>query len=448
MSYPNYRLPLQGIRVIDMTVVWAGPFTTVLLSDMGAELIRVESLEFPDYNTRGQAIVPDATQGSGGSYPDNVAGDRPWNRNSNFNTTGRNKKSVTMDITRPEGKAAFLRLVQACDMFIENNSAGVIDKLGITWDVLSQVNPRLIMISMSGFGHSGPYKGYRAFGANMEAIVGHTLLRGYPDRDATDTSPVFLADAAGGSVGAFAMLAALRHRNRTGKGQYIDMSQAENIGHFLSQAVMDYSMNGRVQGTLGNRDPAWAPQGVYRCAGADDWLAISVRDDAEFAALCQQMGQPQLATQERFAGNLQRLRNHDTLDELIGAWTADKERNVLFRQLQGAGVPAGPVYPASGVFGDEHLRARDMWQHVTLPDAGTHWYLKPTAGHMSRTPLAIWEPAPNMGADNEYVYKQVMGFTDAEYQAMVDAGHIGTEYTVARKAREAREAAAVRGGGG
>lgn len=436
MSYPDYRLPLQGVRVIDMTVVWAGPFSTVLLSDMGAEIIRVESLEHPDYNTRGPAIVRSAAQGGPGGYPDDIPGERPWNRCAAFTSTGRNKKSVTMDLTRPEGREAFFRLAKASDIFIENNSAGVVERLGISWEVLSKVNPRLVMISMSGFGRSGPYRDYRAFGANMEAIVGHTLLRGYPDRDPTDTTPVFFADAAGGSVGAFAVLAALRYRNRTGKGQYIDMAQAENVGHFLSAAMMDYAMNARVQGTLGNRHPAWAPQGVYRCAGQDNWLALTVRTDAEFAALCAQLGQPELASDPRFAGALERHRHHDDLDALISAWTADKDRDALFRQLQDAGVPAAPVYTIGQVFRDPHLQERGMWQQVTLPEAGTHWYLRSTVGHMSRTPLWIWEPAPNLGADNEYVYKQVMGYTDEEYQRMIDLGHVGDTYTVVRKARE------------
>ncbi len=436
------RLPLKGIRVIDLTVVWAGPFSTVLLSDMGAEVIRVESLAHPDLNTRGQPILEGTRAATGGGYPDGEPGPRPWNRNSNFNTTGRNKKSVTMDVTKPEGHAAFLRLVQNCDVFIENNSPEVIDRLNITWDVLSQANPRLVMISMPGFGRTGPYSKFRAFGANMEAIVGHTTLRGYTDSDATGVTNVFLADAGGGAVGVFAILAALRYRQRTGKGQYIDMSQAENIGHFYSQAMMDYSMNGRVQGPMGNRHPSRAPQGVYRCAGDDTWLALSCGDDAEFAALCGVMGQPSLAAEPRFADSFTRYANQDALDPIITAWSAQQDQHAAFHALQAAGVPAGPVLTTAGVFNDPHLKARDMWQQVTLPEAGTHWYLKPTIGHMSRTPLKIWAPAPNMGADNEYVYQQVMGYTDAEYDAMVQAGHIGDTYDVVRE-HEARKAKAA-----
>lgn len=443
------RLPLAGIRVIDMTVVWAGPFTTVLLSDMGAEVIRVESLARPDLNTRGQPILEGTRGATGGGYPGNYPGPRPWNRNTNFNSTGRNKKSVTMDITKPEGHAAFLRLVANCDMLVENNVPDVIDRLNITWDVLSKANPGLIMISMAGFGHTGPYKRFRAFGANMEAIVGHTLLRGYTDRDVSDVTNVFLADAGGGAVGAFAVLSALRHRMRTGQGQYIDMSQAENIGHFMSQAMMDYSMNGRVQTTMGNRHPERAPQGVYRCDGPDDWLALSCGSPAEFQGLCDAIGQSGLTADPRFATLDARLQpdNQDVLDDLIEAWTKARTKYDAFHTLQAAGVPAGPVLAIPDVFKDPHLWDRQMWQQVFVREAGLHWYLRPIARHMSKTPLEIWAPAPCMGDDNEYVYKQVMGYTDAEYQAMVDAGHIGDTYDIVREHEAKKRAQATEAGG-
>lgn len=439
------RLPLEGIKVIDMTVVWAGPFSTVLLSDMGAEVIRVESLARPDPNTRGQAILESNRGATGGGYPGSFPGPTPWNRNSNFNSTGRNKKSVTMDIMTPEGHAAFLRLVQNCDVFIENNVPDVIERLNITWDVLGKVNPKLVMISMPGFGRTGPYKKFRAFGANMEAIVGHTLLRGYPDRDVSDVTNVFLADAGGGAVGAFAVLTALRHRHKSGEGQYIDMSQAENIGHFFSQAMMDYSMNGRVQETMGNRHPARAPQGVYRCAGPDDWVAISCGYDSEFQGLCGVMGQADLLADERFAGGLARHQHQDELDAIIQEWTQERPKYQVFHELQAAGVPAGPVLSIADVFKDEHLWDRGMWQQVHLKDVGVHWYLRPTIRHMSGTPLDIRQGAPNMGDDNEYVYKQVMGYTDAEYEAMVQAGQIGDTYHMVTEYRRKKAEQAAQG---
>lgn len=419
------RLPLEGIRVIDLTIVWAGPFATALLADMGAEVYRIESTQRFDANTR--AHVPDferTKRHSGGVHPDA----RPYDVSPNSNTTGRSKYGVTMDLTRPEGREVLLRLVERCDVFVENNARDVIEKLDIGYEALSARNPRLVYCSLAAFGCSGPYAHFRAYGASMEAMVGHTQLRGYPDVDPVHTTSVFIADSTGGAAATFAILAALYHRQRTGRGQFIDMSQAENMTHSLSQAFMDYSMNRRVRSTLGNRDAARAPQGVYRCAGEDNWLALSCRTDAEFASLCAAMSRPELARDPRFAQGHERWRHQDELDALISSWTADKDHVALFHLLQSAGVDAAPVYTVAEVFDDPHLRARDDWQRVTHPMAGTHAYFKPVIGHMSKTPLAIRKHAPTVGEDNEYVYKQVLGYSDEEYERFVAEGHAGTSF--------------------
>lgn len=424
------KLPLSGLRVLDMTVVWAGPFATVLLGDMGAELIRVESLQHPDTNTRGQPIVPPAArQGSGGYYyPDKDPGDRPWNRNAVFNAAARNKKSVTLDLMRPEGREVFFRLVRQSDVFIENNAADVVENLGITYDVLSKVNPALIMISLPAFGQTGPYKHFKAYAVNMEGVIGHTLLRTYPDSGPTETTATFVADAAAGASAAFAILAALRYRMRTGEGQCIEMSQAENVTHYLSQAVMDYSMNRRLQNSFGNRHPSRAPQGVYPCSGEDSWVAISCGTDAEFEALSKVIGLP---LDPRFMTFQGRQAHHDELDLLISAWTADKDHYDIFHLLQQAGVPAGPVLHTSELFTDPHLNARGFWEQVTHPEAGTHLYPGPII-EMTKTPLHIREPAPTLGQHNELIYKQLLGYSEDEYQQFVDTDMIGNTYMVAR----------------
>jgi crotonobetainyl-CoA:carnitine CoA-transferase CaiB-like acyl-CoA transferase len=420
------RRPLEGIRVIDMCVVWAGPFATALLGDLGAEVIRVESLDYWDTNTRLAGPTPDALRANG-AEPDPEA--MPWDTSANFNSVGRNKRSVTIDLMRSEGKDAFHRLIARSDMFVENNSPETVKRLGLTYDILSRHNPTLIMASMAAFGSTGPYSQFRAFGANMEAVVGHTLLRGYPDTDASQNTNVFFADACGGATCAFALMAALRHRQRSGRGQFIDMSQAENVAHALSQAMMDYSMNGRVQGSLGNRDPARAPQGVYRCAGEDKWIAISCGADAEFNGLCAALGRPGLATDQRFADALSRHRHQDELDAIISAATRDRDHYELFHALQAAGVPASPVLSFAAVAEDPHLQQRQIWQQVRHPATGTHAYLKSPISHMSKTPLSIWKPASRLGEDNEYVYKKIMGYSDAEYEWFVGNGHAGTRYT-------------------
>jgi benzylsuccinate CoA-transferase BbsF subunit len=417
-------LPLEGIRVIDMTVVWAGPFGGALLGDLGAEVIKIDTIQRLDQNSRGQGVSVEQLRANGGNPSPDA---RPYNLSANFNSVGRNKKSVTMDLTRPEGKEVFYRLAKNSDMFIENNAPDVVQKLGISYDILCRHNPALIMISLPAFGATGPYRHFRAYGANMEAAVGHTLLRLYPDTDATNATGVFLADAAGGATAAFALMAALFHRRKTGKGQFIDLSQAENVMHTLSQAVMDYSMNKRVQGTLGNRHPSRAPQGVYRCAGDDSWIAVSCGNDEEFRGLCSVIGRDDLPADARFADSRARHSHQDELDEAIEAWTLDKQHYEVFHALQTAGVPASPVLTSAEVFADPHLKARDDWQQVRHPEAGTYWHLKSPIHHMSKTPLPIRKHASLLGEDNEYVYKQVCGYTDEEYKWFVDNKHAGME---------------------
>jgi crotonobetainyl-CoA:carnitine CoA-transferase CaiB-like acyl-CoA transferase len=420
-------LPLEGIRVIDMTVVWAGPFGGALLGDLGAEVIKIDSTQRLDPNSRGQNITMEQLKANGGTPAPDA---KSWNLSANFNSVGRNKKSVTIDLLRPEGREVFYRLAKNSDVFIENNAPEVVRRLGISYDVLQQHNPGLVMASLPAFGSYGPYSHFRAYGANMEAVVGHTLLRLYPDTDATNATGVFLADAAGGATGAFAIMAALYHRRKTGRGQFIDLSQSENVMHTLIQAVMDYSMNRRVQGSTGNRHPYRAPQGVYGCAGDDAWVAVSVADDAQFQGLCEAIGSPELAHDPRFAGVAGRQANHDELDKIIEAWTVGKTHYEAFHALQARGVPASPVLTAAEVFADPHLRERDDWQQVTHPEAGTYWHYRSPIQHMSKTPLHIRKHAALLGEDNEYVYKEVCGYSDEEYRWFVENGHAGMDVVV------------------
>ncbi|MBI4496411.1 MAG: CoA transferase [Chloroflexi bacterium] len=424
------RLPLEGIRIIDLTIVWAGPYASLLLGDMGAELIRVESLQHPDINTRGQVRVPPAALATAGSqFPDRTPGPRPFERTATFNYTGRHKLSVTMDITRPKGREMFLRLVRQSDALLENNAAGTLEKLGVTWEMMLEANPRFIIITMPGYGNSGPYTFYKGYGANVEAVVGHTWLRGYADMDPTTTTPVYHADAAAGATAAFALLAALNYRTRTGKGQVVDISQAENTINQLPQPWMDYAMNRRVQGTLGNRHPGRAPQGVYPCAGEDSWVAISVGSDAEWAALCGAMGRPDLAGEARFADVVGRIRHHDAIDPHIAAWTEEHTHYEVMHTLQAVGVPAGPVLQQPEVFQDPHLRARGFFETVSVPHLGTHDYPGPSF-KLSKTAAHIRRPAPRLGEHNAYVYREILGVTEDEYAELVRERHIGDTYDV------------------
>jgi len=429
------KLPLEGIRVVDITVIYAGPFATMNLADWGAEVIRVESIKHFQVLTRGgiarppQEIVSNPTRTGGiATYCNRDVSFRPWNRWALFNAHARNKLSCTMDMTQPKGKEIFKNLIKESDVFLESNAPHAMEHLGLTYDVLKEVNPKLIMISMPGFGGYGPYKYYRSLGAHQDSFMGHASLRGYPDSDASTTSTLYHADEAAGATAALAVLFALHYRNRTGKGQFIDMAQAEATMPHLGEAIMDYTMNQNVQTSMGNRLPGAAPCGCYRCRGEDRWINITVYTDAEWEGLCRVMGNPPWTKEERFSDSLNRDKNQDEMDKLIEEWTIQQDHYDLMFMLQKEGVPAGPViFEDDAYHRDTHLKERGFFEELTHEEMGTHSY--PGLGfRMSRTPNKLRLPPVRLGEHNEYVYKQVLQVSDEEYAQLEKEGHIGMDY--------------------
>ncbi|MEE9278667.1 MAG: CoA transferase, partial [Myxococcota bacterium] len=243
--------PLEGVRVIDLCVVWAGPFATMLLGDLGAEVIKPENQFVWQPMTRGGSARPDKgmlqyTNAWGGGYPRNEPGARPWNYSPTFVSLYRNKKSFTVDLRQPEGLDVLARLVALSDVVYENNATGTLEKLGISYDWLREANPSIIFVQVPAYGSSGAYADARALGVHLEGVMGHTLLRGYEDADPSTNSAIFSGDYLAGTQGALAVMAALRHRDRSGEGQRIEIAQAENAAGMFTQAIMDYSLNGRV----------------------------------------------------------------------------------------------------------------------------------------------------------------------------------------------------------
>ena len=432
-------LPLEGIRVLDMTVVWAGPYCTSFLADLGAEVIRVESLATFAPLTRGVRAHPTEDQLHNlqlfmGGYPDREPGDRPWNRSPIFNAHARNKLSMTVDLSQPRGIEIFKDLVRTSDVFVENNVADRMDRLGIEYDTLKELKEDIIMLRMPAYGTTGPYRDFRALGVHIEGVIGHTLLRGYADMDPSATTPVYMADAAGGSHGAFAVLAALHYRRRTGNGQYIELAQAEGAVPMMGQFFMDYSMNGRGSTTTGNSH-ATAVQGCYRCRGDgrgdgrgdDRWVCITIRSDEEWRSFIQVLGDPGWARDPRFSHGPGRWQFHDELDGHISRWTEQRDSYQVMHILQEAGVAAGPVMDQRDAYGDPHLIQRGMFQGASQEDTGVHLY--PRAPYsMSLTPLNIRRGPVRLGEDNEYVYKTVLGYSDAEYGKLETDGHISMDY--------------------
>jgi crotonobetainyl-CoA:carnitine CoA-transferase CaiB-like acyl-CoA transferase len=362
-----------------------------------------------------------------GGAPGRVPGARPWNRFPIFNSHASNKLSMTVDLLQPRGMDVFRRLVQISDVFVENNVTATMDRLGISYDMLKEQKQDIIVLRMPAYGLNGPYQAYRALGVHIEGVIGHSLLRGYTDMDPSANTGVYMADAAAGAQGAFAALAALHYRRRTGLGQLIELSQAENAIPYLGQAFMDYSMNGRSAGTTGNRH-AHAVQGCYPCRGDDRWVCITIFDDADWQAFCGVLGDPEWSRDERFTDPLDRFRHHDEIDQHIGRWTSGLDHYRVMRLLQAAGVAAGPVMDQRDAYGDPHLNERGMFHEVHQEDTGAHLYPGPPY-KLSGTSMGIRRGPVRLGEDNEYVYKTLLKTTDAEYAELEEAGHIGMDYS-------------------
>lgn len=334
---------------------------------------------------------------------------------------------MTGYLPSPECLDIFLRLVNVSDVVLENNVPQTMDKLGVSYEVLKHARPDIILVRVPGFGLSGPYANHRAFGSQMEALTGLTGIRGHPDLPPPTRGITYLADAAGGLAGAYATLAALCQRKRTGRGQMVEAATTEVLFHYIGEAVMDYTMTRRVQGPLGNRHPSLAPHGCYPCKGDDSWMVIAVGSDEEWGRLCQAMGEPEWASDEVFSTVLGRYHNQDRLDRCIGQWTRKHDHIELMHRLQAHGVAAGAVLDQQELFSDPHMQHRGFFEELTQPETGTHQY-PGMMWKMARTPNRIRRPAPMLGEHNEWVHRELLGIAQDEYRRLEDAGHIGMDY--------------------
>ncbi len=422
--------PLHNVRVLDLCPMFAGNFATQILSDLGAEVIKIESTQHWQFGPRGQTARPtkQMTQSAGGKwgYFQKLPGKRPWERYAGFHTHSRNKLSVTVDLRRPEGVSIFKSLVKVADIFVDSNNAATVEKLGIDYPVLEAVNPSIIMVRMPGYGLSGPYRGNSAMAQTLEAFCGHTMIRGYRGMPPTGASSSVSSDAAAGAGGALAAIMALHFRRRTGLGQLVEMAQVENFMPLLGPAFMDFIFNGRIQEPMGNRHSSSAPCECYPCAGEDQWVAITVHNDAEWLGLRRALGDPEWAQDPGFGTVIERHRRQDEIDGHLASWTKTREKYDVMALLQTEGVPCGPVIEDGQALDDPHLQARRHFQEITHPETGP--YLLPgIPWRMSEIELRVRSPAPLLGQHNGYVYKELLGYSDAECARLEAEGHIGTE---------------------
>ncbi len=400
-------MPLKNLRVVDVSHFMAGPTAAVMLADMGAEVIKIESIRRID-GWRGTS---------------RIESDRPWETSPPFNGVNRNKYGITLDLIHPKGVAVFKTLVKSSDIVIENFTPRVMSNFGLDYPVLKEINPAIIMLSLSGYGNSGPWKDYTAFAYPIEEMAGFPRITGY-----ADGPPLLMgqggAAGPGGLIGGFAVLAALQYRHRAGLSQHIDLSLCEALTCMAGEVIMDYTMNGRVQGRRGNRHPFMAPHGCYQCQGDDKWVTIAVASDEEWQNFRRAMGDPPWANNQKFSTGSGRWSSQDELDELIGKWTINLGQNEVTRILQDAGVAAGPVLDAEGLQDDPHLNARGFYEEVTREEVGTH--LHPGSPiKLSKTPARIRMPAPCLGEHNEYILSEVAGLSEKEIQELEEEQVIG-----------------------
>jgi crotonobetainyl-CoA:carnitine CoA-transferase CaiB-like acyl-CoA transferase len=434
-------LPLEGVRVLDLTGVWAGSFSTAILGDLGAEVLKAENQYVWQPLTRGSRAHPTPEEVKNYpttiSFPNNDPGARSWNYCSLFVGMFRNKRSFTVDIRRPEGLEILGRVVARCDAVIENSTVGTMEKLGITYDWLREQREDIIFVRASGYGLTGEYSQARTLGLHLESVMGHSMLRGYEGAD--PTIGVFAADYVSGTQMALSVLFALWHRNNTGQGQFVELAQSENAAAMFAQSYVDYALTGNVQRAIGNQSlyasDGVAPCGVYACLpdpdggdGSDRWIAITVSTDEEWEALRALMGNPAWAASPELATGAGRAANQDLLDRNLAEWTGQFDDEALFHRLQEAGIPAAPVLASWRVLADPHVQAHGLYQPCEIEDdIGLYSYPAPlyrlpaSEGGIRRPPVAL-------GQDNDYVYREVLGITGDEYDRLVAEGHIATEY--------------------
>ncbi len=429
-------LPLEGVRIVELSIAWAGPLVGRFCADLGADVVRVEHRA-----SRGTSLTPGgspmrAPEGwrwgelpapafRGGIFPDADPGERPWNRNGPFNKFQRNKRSLCLDLKDEAGREVFRRLLAEADVLLDNYRPRALDRLGFDFEAVTAINPRIVRLSMSGYGSTGPYRDRGSWGPILEAHSGLAATTGYEGGGPMKQGAAF-PDGIGGLTGTFALLDALRERDRTGEAVYVNLSQLESYLSLGGEMLIAASAAGEPPPARGNRSAAFAPQGVYPCRGDDAWVAITVQSDQAWEALAALIGGSLAGSALGDAG--ERQRRHDAIDAEIAAWTRSRDAHDVANLLQEAGIAAGPVLSNLEMVADPHLRARNMIVPIDHPDAGRREF-PGFPIRFSETPVERFAGAPTLGQHNEAVLCDLLGYSGEEYAALLAAGVIADSPT-------------------
>ena len=410
--------PLHGLRVLEMGQLIAIPSAMKMLADMGAQVIRMESIHRLE-SYRNASLYENNSEGAF------------WNRGANFYEQNRNKLGLTLDLSKPEGLSILKELIKVTDIFAENFTPRVMKSFGIEYEDLVKIKPDLIMVSSTGYGFDGPWANFGATGPATESASGMAIMTGYHnDMPIMPEIPYIDYTAAEHTV--FAIMSALIHRMSTGEGQFIDISQTETASATVPEALLDFIVNGRVEPRHGNDDPVMAPHGCFHCKGQDKWITIAVQNDHEWKTLCEILNiEEAQAKSKDYSSTLDRWTNRNELHKLIDNHTKDWDNHKLTHLLQSKGVAAGSVMESPDLLFDKHLQDRGFYEVVEhhpstgmppLPYASRPW-------KFSETPAVTPKAAPIMGENNEFILKELLGKTDEEFDALVATQIIGSKPT-------------------
>lgn len=397
--------PLAGLKVMDLAWVVAGPLIGRALAEFGATVVRIESSKRIE-TARMMGPFP-------GGKPD-------VQRSVLFENCNANKYGLALDLSKPEARAVALELACWADVVIESFMPGQMAKFGLGYERLAALNPGLVMVSTSLMGQTGPYSQFSGYGNVGAALAGYQMLVGHPGELPIGPFGPY-TDYVGPRFSIVALLAALDHRRRTGEGCLLDVSQAEAGIAFLAPQIADCAATGRVAGALGNRDPAFAPHGVFRAAGADAWVAIVARDDGEWRRLAGAVGGAVLAADARFVTLEARKANEDALEARLGEWTASREAAAIERELQALGVPAHVVAGSDEFCSDPQLLSRGHFVRLPHPLTGESVF-ENSRYLLSETPARFERTAPTFGRDNAWVLGTLLGYDAARIEALAAAG--------------------------
>ena len=405
--------PLEGVRIVEMGQLIAIPFATKLLADMGAQVIRLESIQ------RLESYRSDSV------YLNDVEGEF-WNRGANFYEQNRNKLGVTLDLNQPRGLEILRELVAVADIFAENFTPRVIKNFRLEYDDLRRIKPDIIMVSSTGYGYTGPWSNYGATGPATEGASGLAYSTGYAGGPPVMAEIPYI-DYTAGEHTVYAVMTALMHRLRTGHGQFVDISQTQAASSTAPETLLDFAANGRLPTRIGNQDHAMAPHGCYPCQGDDRWIVIAVESDAQWQGLCRALARPEWGESGDYDDSIGRWKNRDALDLMLGEATAGWNAHELMHALQREDVAAGAVLDSKDLLFDQHLMERGFYEVVShhpstgippLPYASRPW-------KFSATPAVPGKAAPLMGEHNGQILGGLLGIAEQEIAALEADGVIG-----------------------